>query len=71
MPADIERVVIYDETVPACEDLMLETRTVITIGDDGFASIEVTEHDGQRPHTVRVGLTPDMLSALRIGWVSK
>lgn len=64
---DIERKVTYDQTVEAIEDILPKTRTVITMGDDGFASVEETTYDDKGHYrTKRIGLTPAMLAALRV-----
>lgn len=70
MSYDIEHKVVYDETVEAIIGFKREcpkTRTVITVGDDGFAQIEKTIFRGSKQKTIRFGLTPPMLAALAIG----
>jgi len=76
MPADIERIVIYDVLVPTPEaSLMGDSRTIITAGDDGFLSIEQIDGtymrggDPEPPTKDHVGLTPQMITAI-VNWAT-
>jgi hypothetical protein len=68
MVADIERTVIYDETVPAIPEIdLLRTRTIITAEDDGFITIEEHQYLSKATKediTIRIGLTPLMVQAI-------
>lgn len=73
MSVDIERTVIYDQTVPSIPEIdILETRVVLTAGDDGFLTIEEHQYLSAKKReavTVRIGLTPPMIAAI-IEWKS-
>lgn len=70
MPADIERTVIYDETVEAIEDVLPKNRLIVTAGDDGFLSISKitsalrTDEGTIQGDTVCIGLTPPQIAAI-------
>lgn len=71
MSVDIERKVVYDETLTPDEGMreigMTTERTVVELGDDGFGSVEVTR-PARDWENQRVGLTPPMLTAIRRGY---
>lgn len=75
MPADIERTVIFDETVEGVADVMPKSRLTITAGDDGFISITDhtwsmrTDEGVMMGGTERIGLTPPQIAAI-VKWAN-
>lgn len=75
MPADIERTVIFDETVEGVADVMPKSRLIITAGDDGFISVtEITnamrtDEGVIMGGTECIGLTPPQIAAI-VKWAN-